>query len=102
MTPVLDDARMLNREGWTCGDEPGEYDRCTDCRAVCDDLAAFLGPYLARIRADAICSAAEEFASGAWADQFLVDRVHDDVSAVQATERWFQAHADALQREAQS
>ena len=39
------EARYLNHEGWTCnsgGHEPGEFDRCPDCRAACIELADFL------------------------------------------------------------
>lgn len=39
------EARHLNREGWTChggGHEPGEFDRCADCREACIELADFL------------------------------------------------------------
>lgn len=38
-------AERLNGDGWTCHDgthEPGEYARCSDCTAVCDELADFL------------------------------------------------------------
>lgn len=38
-------AAQLNRDGWTCGQgnhEPGEYGRCPECTAVCDELAGFL------------------------------------------------------------
>lgn len=32
----------LNRRGWTCGCEPGDYDKCEDCQSACDELADFL------------------------------------------------------------
>lgn len=38
-------AERLNGDGWTCHDgthDPGEYARCNDCTAVCDELADFL------------------------------------------------------------
>lgn len=41
----IDLAERLNRDGWTCGQgshEPGEYGRCDECTAVCDELAGFL------------------------------------------------------------
>lgn len=47
-------------------------------------------------RAEALRDAAQDFAEGAWADQWLADGVHDDVSAVQSTERWLLARATRL------
>lgn len=38
-------ARQLNTDGWTCQNgahEPGEFDRCDDCREACTELAHFL------------------------------------------------------------
>ena len=36
------DPRELNRKGWTCGCEPGDYDKCEGCQSACDELADFL------------------------------------------------------------
>lgn len=36
------DPRELNRRGWTCGCEPGNYDKCEDCQTACNELANFL------------------------------------------------------------
>lgn len=36
------DPRELNRHGWTCGCEPGDYNECEDCQSACDELADFL------------------------------------------------------------
>lgn len=36
------DPRVLNRRGWTCGCEPGNYDSCDECQSACDELADFL------------------------------------------------------------
>ena len=36
------DAVALNKAGWTCGCEPGNYDRCFTCCEMCNDLAHFL------------------------------------------------------------
>lgn len=33
-------ARHMNLQGCTCGHhQPGEYDRCSTCQSICDDLA---------------------------------------------------------------
>lgn len=42
--PVVNsvDPRELNRKGWTCGCEPGNYDSCEECQSACDELADFL------------------------------------------------------------
>ena len=42
--PVVNsfDPRELNRKGWTCGCEPGDYDECDDCQSACNELADFL------------------------------------------------------------
>lgn len=42
--PVVNsfDPRKLNRRGWTCGCEPGDYDKCEGCQSACDELADFL------------------------------------------------------------
>lgn len=34
--------RDLNRRGWTCGCEPGNYDTCDECQSACNELAGFL------------------------------------------------------------
>lgn len=36
------DPRVLNRKGWTCGCEPGNYDSCNECQSACNELANFL------------------------------------------------------------
>lgn len=36
------DPRELNRRGWTCGCEPGNYDSCDECQSACNELAGFL------------------------------------------------------------
>lgn len=36
------DPRELNRHGWTCGCEPGDYNECEDCQSACEELADFL------------------------------------------------------------
>lgn len=36
------DPRELNRRGWTCGCEPGNYDTCDECQSACNELAGFL------------------------------------------------------------
>lgn len=36
------DPRVLNRKGWTCGCEPGNYDSCDECQSACNELANFL------------------------------------------------------------
>ena len=36
------DPRELNRRGWTCGCEPGNYDECDDCLTTAHELANFL------------------------------------------------------------
>lgn len=36
------DPRVLNRKGWTCGCEPGNYDSCDECQSACNELADFL------------------------------------------------------------
>lgn len=36
------DPRELNRRGWTCGCEPGNYDSCDECQSACNELANFL------------------------------------------------------------
>lgn len=48
-------ARELNRAGWThrAAHEPGDYDRCDECREACDELAAFIAPLIAREKAEA-------------------------------------------------
>lgn len=67
------------------------------------DLAATVLPIIAaevrKAQADALREAAHEFAEGAWADQWGADRVDDDVSAVQSTERWFNARANDIEQE---
>lgn len=42
--PVVNsfDPRELNRKGWTCGCEPGDYDECVECQSACNELANFL------------------------------------------------------------
>lgn len=42
--PVVNsfDPRGLNRKGWSCGCEPGNYDSCDECRSACNELANFL------------------------------------------------------------
>lgn len=42
--PVLNsfDPCGLNRKGWTCGCEPGNYDSCDECQSGCNELADFL------------------------------------------------------------
>ncbi|MFC9934601.1 hypothetical protein [Glutamicibacter sp. NPDC127525] len=42
--PVVNsfDPRGLNRKGWTCGCEPGNYDSCDECQSACNELANFL------------------------------------------------------------
>lgn len=47
-------------------------------------------------QAAALREAAEDFATGAWADAWGADGVEDDISAVRSTERWLLARADAL------
>ncbi|WLV27506.1 hypothetical protein [Pseudomonas phage Hadban] len=34
--------RELNRKGWTCGCEPGNYDSCDECQWACNVLSSFL------------------------------------------------------------
>lgn len=48
-------ARQINEAGWTyrAAHEPGDYDRCDQCREACDDLAAFIAPLIAREKAEA-------------------------------------------------
>lgn len=36
------DPRVLNRRGWTCGCEPGNYYTCDECQSACNELANFL------------------------------------------------------------
>lgn len=36
------DPRELNRKGWTCGCEPGNYGSCDECQSACNELANFL------------------------------------------------------------
>ena len=52
---------------------------------------------LAQIKVDALREAAYEFAEGAWSDEFLADRVEDDVSAVQCMYRWFERRAKQIE-----
>ena len=51
------------------------------------------------VRASAIEKAAEVFGAGEWAAAFLLGGVEDDVTAVQATERWFKNHAKLIREE---
>lgn len=56
----------------------------------------------ARVRAakvEALREAADDFATGAWAEAFLTGEVVDDESAVRATEAWFLARADRIEED---
>jgi len=68
------------------------YRRWSEVEA--DAIAPIVARLLADARAEALRDAAEEFATGAWQDAWATAGVHDDVSAVRATEAWFLARAD--------
>ena len=48
------------------------------------------------IQAEALREVAEEWAEGAWSEEFILAGVVDDVTAVQATAVWLNARADRL------
>lgn len=65
----------------------------------CYDYADYLlaSPVIRRIQAEAIREATRVFATGGWVDTFT-SGVVDDVSAVQATDRWFNERADHIEK----
>lgn len=48
------------------------------------------------VAARALRDAAEDFATGAWHDAWMTDRVDDDVSAVRSTDKWLRHRADRI------
>lgn len=92
--PALEDA-------W---DNPGNLAQAPQWRDRWRKSAAAVLPIVEqavkRGQAEALRDAAYEFADGAWSDQWIADDVCDDVSAVQSTERWFNARADTIEKEA--
>lgn len=62
-------------------------------------VAAAVMPIVERAQAEALREAARVFAEGAWADAFMRGEVEDDVSAVQATDRWLNRRADRIENE---
>lgn len=60
----------------------------------------WLAAHDARVKAEALRDAADEFARGAWVAQWGADQVDDDISAVDSTGRWFRQRADTIEKEA--
>lgn len=95
-TDLIALARELNSMGWTyrAAHEPGDYDRCDECREACDELAAFIAPLIAREKAEAAADLDHERA-----------RTTRYVSAFRGMSRQYlamQAERDALARQVEA
>lgn len=67
------------------------------CCTVSEVDAILASPVIRSIQAEAIRDATRVFATGGWVDTFTAGVV-DDVSAVQAADRWFNDRADRIEK----
>lgn len=73
------------------------YDHGTQPNSYVEADYLLASPVIRRIQAAAIREAVRIFAEGGWVDTFIEESVQDDVSAVVATDKWFNDYADRIE-----
>jgi len=86
MTDYTPDNEEIREMYWACSGEPRRDS------GAWDEFDRWLAAHDAQVLRDA----ANKFAEGAWVGAFI--EVDDDVSAVQATDRWLNAEADRIEK----
>lgn len=89
------DRQPWDGDSYAFGENPGGY-RTELARGQARAVLEAVAPAIA---ANALRDAGREWAEGAWQDAYAAFPVEDDISSVQAAEKWLNERADQITKE---